>query len=419
MGFCLKWSPVRTKSVSEQGILSEVEPDSDKTTFRARGFVWSDARFGQNHVPSLRFCLKRCQVRTKTCSGHEILSEVKPGSDKIKSRAWDFVWRDARFGQNNVPSKVFCLKWCRFRTKQLSERGILSEVMQVSDKTASKVWDFVWSEARFGQNHVPGMGFCLKSCQVRTKQLSEQGILSEVKPGSDKITSQAWDFVWSEARFRQNNLPSKVFCLKWSPVRTKSCSGHEILSEEMPGSDKIMFRAWDFVWSDARFGQNQFPSKGFCLKSCQVRTKSCSGDEILSEVMPGSDKTTFRARDFVWSEARFGQNHVLSMRFCLKWCQVRTKSCSGHEILSEVEPGSDKTASWAWDFVWSDARFGQNQASNMRFCLKWCQVRTKQRPQHKILSEVMLGSDKISFRAWDFVRSHTREVLESTKPTRS
>ncbi|MBT2695802.1 hypothetical protein [Bacillus sp. ISL-55] len=111
----------------------------------------------------------------------------------------------------------------------------------------------------------------------------------------------------------------------------------------MPGSDKTSVSSGDIVRSEARFRQNDVTSVRYCLKSCQVRTKQRLKREILSEVKPGSDKTSVSSGDIVRSEARFGQNDVTSVRNCLKSCQVQTKLQFHQEILSEVKPGSDKT----------------------------------------------------------------------------
>ncbi|WP_209438035.1 hypothetical protein, partial [Mesobacillus selenatarsenatis] len=91
-----------------------------------------------------------------------------------------------------------------------------------------------------------------------------------------------------------------------------------------------------------------------------VQTKQPVKERKLSEVTLGSDKTAGGRAEIVRSHPRFRQNSWWKSRFCLKSTQVRTKQPAEERILSEVIPGSDKTASGRVDFVRSHPRFGQN-----------------------------------------------------------
>jgi hypothetical protein len=71
--------------------LSEVAPGSDKITAGAASFVRSNSRFGQKHSRSRKFCLKSPKVRTKSQQEPPVLSEVAPGSDKIREKAASIV----------------------------------------------------------------------------------------------------------------------------------------------------------------------------------------------------------------------------------------------------------------------------------------------------------------------------------------
>ena len=256
------------------------------------------------------------------------------------------------------------------RTKQPMEEQILSEVTSDSDKTAAGAPPFVRSSPRFRQKSCWKNSICLKSPWIQTKPQPEPLILSEVALGSDKT------------------LPEDHICLKSPQVQTKPQRELLILSEVAPGSDKTAAGAPHYVRSSPRFRQNRSRSSSFCPKSPQVQTKPQPELLILSEVSP-----------------RFRQNRSRSSSFCPKSPQVQTKPQPELLILSEVAPGSDKTAAGAPHFVRSSPRFRQNRSRSSSFCPKSPQVQTKPQPELLILSEVAPGSDKTAAGAPHYVRS--------------
>ncbi len=148
------------------------------------------------------------------------------------------------------------------------------EVPSGSDKISLVSHQFVRSPLRFGQNHAGAATICPKSPQVRTKSRRCINNLSEVTPGSDKIMPEQLQFVRSPPRFGQNLAGAATICLKSPQVRTKSCRSSYNLSEVTTSSDKIMPEHHQFVRSPLRFGQNLVGASGICPKSPQVRTKS-------------------------------------------------------------------------------------------------------------------------------------------------
>ncbi|MBT2639110.1 hypothetical protein, partial [Bacillus sp. ISL-39] len=64
----------------------------------------------------------------------------------------------------------------------------------------------------------------------------------------------------------------------------------------------------------------------------------------MSEFTPGSDKTADGRAEVVRSHPRFRQNSRWKSRSCPKSPQVQTKQPTEEQKLSEVTPGSDKTA---------------------------------------------------------------------------
>jgi hypothetical protein len=82
------------------------------------------------------------------------------------------------------------------------------------------------------------------------------------------------------------------------------------------------------------------------------------------------------------------------------------------QVLSEVPPGSDKTADGRAEFVRSPPRFGQNGRRKSRFCLKSPRVQTKQPMKEQNLSEVTPSSDKTAGERTEFVRSRQASIIE-------
>ena len=259
---------------------------------------------------------------------------------------------------------------------------------------------------------------------VQTKPMLPLLILSEVMPGSDKISASSLGFVRSQ-----------------------------------PGSDKIAASPLGFVRSHTEFrqnlclssgfcpkshgfGQNRYFLSWFCPKSYRVQTKSLPALLVLSEVIPSSDKisayplgfvrshTEFRQNldasslGFVRSHTGFRQNRGQPSWFCPKPYRVQTKSLpilrvlsevtTGSDkidtsllVLSEVIPSSDKISAYPRGFVRSHNGFGQNRYFLSWLCPKSYRIQTKSLPILGVLSEVTTGSDKIAASSLNFVRSHT------------
>jgi hypothetical protein len=231
-----------------------------------------------------------------------------PGSDKITASSLRFVRSHAWFRQNHGFPSSFCPKSYQVQTNLRLPLFVLSEVMPSSDKFTASPLRFVRSHTRFRQNHNFLSSFCPKSHQVQTKSQLPLFVLSEVTSSSDKFTASPLRFVRSHAWFRQNHGFLSSFCPKSHQVRTNSRLPLFVLSEVTPGSDKITASPIRFVRSHAWFRQSHSFSSSFCPKSHRVRTKSRLPLFVLSEVTPGSDKITASPLRFVRSHAWFRQN---------------------------------------------------------------------------------------------------------------
>jgi transposase-like protein len=224
--------------------------------------------------------------------------------------------------------------------------------------------------------------------QVRTKEpLEEQG-LSEVTPGSDKRASGRVHIVRSHPGFGQKSRWKIRICPKSPRVQTKQPLEEQKLSEVTPGSDKRASGRVHFVRSHPSFRQNSRWKNRNCPKSPQVQTKQPMEEQNLSEVTPGSDKIAGGRAEFVRSRPGFRQKSRWKSRNCLKSPRVRTKQPLEEQGLSEVTPGSDKTAGGRTEIVRSHPGFGQNSRWKNRNCPKSPRVQTKQPVKEQNLTEV-------------------------------
>jgi hypothetical protein len=168
------------------------------------------------------------------------------------------------------------------------------------------------------------------------------------------------------------------------------------VSEVEPASEKSKPKELGCVRSLANIGQGKAKRARMCPKSSPLQTRESQKSKDVSEVEPTSDKGEPKGRDCVRSRINFRQGRAKRARKCPKSNQLQTRESQKDEIVSEVEPTSDKAEPKEQGGVRSRTNIGQGKAKRAKECPKSNQHRTKANQKRVMLSEEIPNKHKYS-----------------------
>ncbi len=142
----------------------------------------------------------------------------------------------------------------------------------------------------------------------------------------------------------------------------------QVLSEPGATSDKVTGLPPSFVRTSSYFRQSCGITSKFCPNLELLRTKLRDHLQVLSELDPTSDKVTDLTRSFVRTWSYFRQSYGITSKFCPNLELLQTKLRDHLQVLSELDVTSDKVTGFTRSFVrtWG-SYFGQSQLIHSKF----------------------------------------------------